>query len=112
MENLDESNEGEVLLVRRAALQRQLDRWHKRKGEFWKQLSKEKYMKDVDKKSNYFHSIASMKKRKKQILQLTISGRNIQNCRRIKKEIRGYFKIFISRNAYQELKLKKTWSRN
>ena len=53
-----------MLIARRRALLSQLDIWYKRKGEFWKQHAREKFITKVDKNSKYFHTMATIKRRK------------------------------------------------
>ena len=59
---LDAESSNEVLLARRRALASQLDIWYNRKGEFWKQFSREKYVNEVDRNSKYFHTMATIKR--------------------------------------------------
>ena len=90
--SLDNEGNDEVSLARWEALISLLNRQYNRKGEFWKQLSREKFIKEVDKNTKYFHLLANMKRRNKHIFELLVGGRSIHNPRRIKQEIRGYFK--------------------
>ena len=89
---IDDGLGSEVDWARRKALMWQLDKWYKRRADFWRQLAKERYFKEIDKNSKYFHTIANMKKRKKQILELKIEGCCLREPRRIKKEAGKYLK--------------------
>ena len=82
--SLELRSANEILLSRRNALLSQLDMWYRRKGEFWKQFARDKFMKEVDRNSKYFHTVATVKKRKKQLLELQITGRSFKESRRIK----------------------------
>ena len=55
----------EVCVARRRALESYLDLWYKRKSEFWKQILRVKFVKDIDQNSKYLQSGATFKKRKK-----------------------------------------------
>ena len=92
-QEVDENNEVEVLLARWAAVQSLLDRWYERKGSLWKQLSRERFLKDLHRNTKYFHTLANMKKRKKHILELKVDVRTTQKQRRIKQDIRRYGRV-------------------
>ena len=72
----------EEFLARHEALFHHVDLWYKRKSDYWKQLFREQFMKDMDKNLRYFHIVAIMRKRKKLILE--VSGRVFRESRRIK----------------------------
>ena len=98
--SLDNDEYDEVSLARREALISLLNRWYKRKGEFWKQLSRDKFINEVDRNTKYFHLLANMKRRKKHISELLVDGRSVHRPRRIKQVISGYFK-----SLYQQKQL-------
>ena len=56
------------------------------------QLSKEKDVKDLDANTKYFHTIASIKRRRKMIAEIKIGRRVIHNLRCINKEARRFYK--------------------
>ena len=68
-----------------------VDFWYIRKNDFWKQLSRDKYAKEMDSNSKYFHSVASFKKKKKQLMKLSVEGMLVKDLRRIKLVVRMFF---------------------
>ena len=89
---LEDSGPDEVALARREALLSAVNRWYKRRTEYWKQQSREKFLSHMDHNSKYFHMVANIKQRKKNISELLVDGRMIHNSRIIKKEIRDFYK--------------------
>lgn len=55
-------------------------------------LSQDKYAKELDRNSKYFHSIATFKKQKKQLLELKVGQRVYKEPNRIKGEAGRFFK--------------------
>ena len=102
---LDVEGANEVLLARLMALISQMEMWYNRKSDYWKQLSRDKYAKEIDRNSKYFHSIATFKKRKKHLLELNIEGRSIKEPRKIKFEARRYFKELCKQNDVPVIKI-------
>ncbi|XP_015956350.1 uncharacterized protein LOC107480702 [Arachis duranensis] len=82
----------EINLSRRKALVGQLDIWYIQKGEYWKQMSMEKYIKEIDKNTRYFHTMTTIRSRKKLIREIKIGNRQFKDPRRIKNEARKFFK--------------------
>lgn len=70
-----ESDDGnaEILAIRKALLH-EVEWWYKRKCELWRQMSREQFVKDMNKNSKYFHTVATMRKRKKMILEIKVGG--------------------------------------
>ena len=96
METIDREPENgnidEIAVVRRRVLLSQVEKSYNRRDSYWKQLSKSRLAKEMDKNSRYFHAIASTKGRKKSLLKLRINGDEIQSPRRIKNEARTFYK--------------------
>ena len=46
--------------------------WYENKCSYWKQMSKKKVLKEMDKNSRYFHVVVAVKKRKRKKLMLEI----------------------------------------
>ncbi|XP_072084416.1 uncharacterized protein [Arachis hypogaea] len=78
--------------VRRRALVVCCEKWYVRKELHWKQLSRSKHAKDMDKNTRYFHNLASARRRNNRIDELVINGRLIRNQARIKVAINGFNK--------------------
>ncbi|XP_016185231.1 uncharacterized protein LOC107626855 [Arachis ipaensis] len=89
---LEGNIKAEINLSRKKVLVGLLDIWYKQKGEYWKQMSREKYIKEVDKNTRYFHTMATIRSRKKQIREIKIGNRHFKDPRRIKNEVRKFFK--------------------
>lgn len=83
----------EVCVARRRALESYLDLWYKRKSEFWKQILRVKFVKDIDQNSKYLQSGATFKKRKKQLAKLQIKERSSKDSQQTKNEARKFFKL-------------------
>ena len=102
---IEEMGVRDELLARRLALGSQLELWYNRKNDFWKQFARDKYAKNMDRNTKYFHSIATFKKRKKQLLELKINGRSIKEPRRIKIEARRFFKELYHQKSLPIIKI-------
>ncbi|XP_015937403.1 uncharacterized protein LOC107463174 [Arachis duranensis] len=78
--------------ARRKALVKFCGKWYVRKEIHWKQLSRSKHARDMDRNTRYFHNIASARRRNNRIDALIIHGRLVRNQARIKHAIRGFYK--------------------
>ncbi|XP_057738137.1 uncharacterized protein LOC130955314 [Arachis stenosperma] len=78
--------------ARRKALVSFCGKWYMRKEIHWKQLSRSKHARDMDRNTRYFHNIASARRRNNRIDTLMIQGRLVRNPARIKYAIRGFYK--------------------
>ncbi|XP_016199534.1 uncharacterized protein LOC107640533 [Arachis ipaensis] len=78
--------------ARRKALVSSCKQWYVRKEIHWKQMSRSKHAKDMDKNTRYFHNLASARRRKNRIDALLINGRLVRNQARIKIAIRDFYK--------------------
>ncbi|XP_016173487.1 uncharacterized protein LOC107615991 [Arachis ipaensis] len=78
--------------ARRKALVTCCERWYVRKEIHWKQMSRSRQAKDMDRNTRYFHHIASAKRRNNQIDTLIVNGRLVRNQARIKLAIKGFYK--------------------
>ncbi|XP_016185748.1 uncharacterized protein LOC107627429 [Arachis ipaensis] len=78
--------------ARRKALVRCCEKWYIWKEIHWKQLSRSQHAANMDKKTRYFHNIASARRRNNRIDALMIHGRLVRNQARIKGAIRGFYK--------------------
>ncbi|XP_025648024.1 uncharacterized protein [Arachis hypogaea] len=74
------------------ALVRFCKKWYIRKEINWKQMSRSKHAKDMDRNTRYFHNIALARRRNNRIDALMIHGRLVRNHARIKHAIRGFYK--------------------
>lgn len=81
--------------ARRKALWSLLEKWYNRRDMYWKQLSRSKYAKDMDRSSRFFHAIANSKSRRKAIQKLRINGEDVYCPRRIKKGAKSIFQGVI-----------------
>nr|XP_025670267.1 uncharacterized protein LOC112770058 [Arachis hypogaea] len=86
--------------ARRKALVTCCERWYVRKKLHWKQMSRSKHAKDMDKNTRYFHQIASSRRRNNRIDALVINERLIRNSARIKIAIREFYRQFYHQEKY------------
>ena len=70
--------------------------WLKRKESLWAQKSRAQWLKEGDKNSRYFHSLASIRKRKNAIESITMNGTVIDSPSEIKKAAAEYFKSIFT----------------
>ena len=92
--NVDETKE-----ARRRALLSQIEMWYLWRDNYWKQLSRSKQAKEMDKNTRYFHAIACAKRRKKSLLKLKVNGAIFTYLRRIKNEVRSFYKKLYKQQA-------------
>ncbi|XP_057734556.1 uncharacterized protein LOC130949997 [Arachis stenosperma] len=92
----DAVNDGTVEAIRKA-LVTCCEKWYGRKKLHWKQMSRSRHVKDIDKNTRYFHNLASARRRNNRIDALLINGRLIRNQARIKIEIRNFYKNLYHR---------------
>ncbi|XP_072066716.1 uncharacterized protein [Arachis hypogaea] len=78
--------------ARRKALVRCCEKWYIRKEIHWKQMSRSRHARDMDKNTRYFHQVASARRRNNRIDALLLHGRLVRNQSRIKVAIRGFYK--------------------
>ncbi|XP_025628356.1 uncharacterized protein [Arachis hypogaea] len=78
--------------ARRRALVTCCEKWYVRKEIHWKQMSRSRHAKDMDKNTRYFHSIASARRINNRIDSLVVNGRLVRNQARIKIAIREFYK--------------------
>ncbi|XP_057730273.1 uncharacterized protein LOC130945580 [Arachis stenosperma] len=82
----------ETVEARRKALVKCCEKWYVRKELHWKQMSRSRHARDMDKNTRYFHNLASARRRNNRIDTLAINGRLIRNQARIKIAIREFYK--------------------
>ncbi|XP_057734478.1 uncharacterized protein LOC130949889 [Arachis stenosperma] len=85
--------------ARRRALVSFCKRWYIRKEIHWKQVSRSRHAKYMDKNTRYFHNLASPRRRNNRIDALVISGRLVRNQARIKSAIRDFYKNLYNQEA-------------
>ncbi|XP_057760748.1 uncharacterized protein LOC130981144 [Arachis stenosperma] len=85
--------------ARRKALVTCCERWYVRKEVHWKQMSRSRQAKDMDKDTRYFHNIASARRRNNRIDSLVVNGRLVRNQARIKIAIREFYKDLYHQEA-------------
>ena len=73
--------------------------WYKRKELYWKQLSYDKLIQLNDCNTKYFHAVVVGRKKRKEINQLKIGNRLVQNPRRIKKEIVDFYQRLYKKES-------------
>ncbi|XP_015967155.1 uncharacterized protein LOC107490854 [Arachis duranensis] len=78
--------------VRRKALVSFCRKWYIRKELHWKQMSRSRHAKEMDKNTRYFHNLASARRRSNRIDALRVNGRMVRNQARIKVAIRDFYK--------------------
>ncbi|XP_016195525.1 uncharacterized protein LOC107636537 [Arachis ipaensis] len=82
----------ETMEARRRALVTCCERWYVRKEVHWKQMSRSRHAKEMDRNTRYFHNIASSRRRNHRIDALVVNGRTVKNQARIKIAIREFYK--------------------
>ncbi|XP_016172734.1 uncharacterized protein LOC107615141 [Arachis ipaensis] len=81
-----------MMEARRKALVTCCERWYVRKEVNWKQMSRSRQAKEMDKITRYFHNITSARRRNNRIDTLLINGRLVRNQAKIKIAIKEYYK--------------------
>ncbi|MED6208245.1 hypothetical protein PIB30_043293 [Stylosanthes scabra] len=71
-------------VMRRDALRNQLRVWYKKRAEYWRQQSRDRYINDVDKNTKYFHVKATIRQRKGIIEAIQHRGSWLKESKRIK----------------------------
>ncbi|XP_072074445.1 uncharacterized protein [Arachis hypogaea] len=78
--------------ARRRALVSSCKKWYIRKELHWKQMSRSRHAKEMDKNTYYFHNLTSTRRRNNRIDPLLIHGRIVRNQARIKVAIKDFYK--------------------
>ncbi|XP_020959932.1 uncharacterized protein LOC110263243 [Arachis ipaensis] len=78
--------------ARRRALVKCCEKWYVRQEMHWKQMSRSRHAKEMDRNTTYFHKIASARRRNNRIESLIINGRIVRNQARIKVAIQDFYK--------------------
>lgn len=99
-------------LYERCLMQQNLWSWLRRKEQFWAQTSRAKWLKEGDKNTCYFHTLASIHKRRNTITFINVNGTNFVDCAGIQREAVKYFKNifkeeFPSRPVFDDLEFKR-----
>ncbi|XP_057720294.1 uncharacterized protein LOC130934775 [Arachis stenosperma] len=81
-----------IVEARRKALVRCCEIWYARQDIHWKQMSRSRHAKEMDKNTRYFHNIASARERNNWIESLVINERLVRNHTKIKVAIRDFYK--------------------
>ncbi|XP_016178310.1 uncharacterized protein LOC107620695 [Arachis ipaensis] len=89
--------------ARRKALVACCEKWYVRKELHWKQMSRSRHAKDMDKNTRYFHNLASARRRNNRIDTLIINGRLIRNQARIKLAVREFYKDLYHQERSPEM---------
>ncbi|XP_016207174.1 uncharacterized protein LOC107647623 [Arachis ipaensis] len=85
--------------ARRKVLVTCCERWYVRKEMHWKQMSRSRHAKEMDKNTRYFHNMASARRWNNKIDTLVINGRTVRNQARIKIAIREFYKELYHQEA-------------
>ncbi|XP_015954786.1 uncharacterized protein LOC107479150 [Arachis duranensis] len=81
-----------TLEARRRALVRCCEKWYVRQDVHWKQMSRSRHAKEMDRNTKYFLHVASARRQYNRIESLQINGRTVRNQARIKVAIRDFYK--------------------
>lgn len=82
----------EVELARRKALLVQFEKWLTRKERYWRHILRERFVKEGNRNSKYFHVVTNIKKKRRQILKIKIAGRMTMKQRVIKGGVTAFYK--------------------
>lgn len=82
-------------MARRNA-QLELWEWYKRKESFWAQKSRAQWLKEGDKNTRFFHTLATIRKRKNSIESITHNGSTFTKPSEIKKASVDFFKSLFT----------------
>ncbi|XP_016198952.1 uncharacterized protein LOC107639906 [Arachis ipaensis] len=96
-------NYDETVEARRKALVKCCEKWYLRKELHWKQMSRSRLARDMDKNTRYFHNLASARRRNNRIDTLAINGRLIRNQARIQTAIREFYKELYHQERSPEM---------
>lgn len=92
------ANEGALSnseVLDRKSAQTELWGWLRKKESYWAQNSRLKWLKEGDRNTRYFHTVATMRKRKNQIDKIAVGGEATDDPSKIKQEaVNFYKKIF------------------
>ena len=99
---LEETGGDEVTLARFAALKCLLQKWYDRKACYWKQLSRDRDVKELDGNTKYFHTVASIKRRRKLMVEIKVGRRSFRNPRCIN-QIRSFYKKLYHQPAVPKI---------
>ena len=72
--DIEKRSANEIKEARNQALLSLLEKWYTRRDSYWKQMSRLKIAKDMDRNLRDFHAIACAKGKRKAILSLWING--------------------------------------
>ncbi|KAL4293687.1 hypothetical protein AHAS_Ahas18G0153000 [Arachis hypogaea] len=103
---IEEGTNTEKNLVRMDALKNQVEIWYRRKVEFWKQQSRDRFIKDIDKNTKYFHLRSTIRQRKSRIEEVQVRGRSVKEPSRIKQIARRFFKRIYTQEEVPEVHIK------
>ena len=82
----------EVDIAKFRPLKNHLDCWYDCRCCYWRQISRDKVIKEVDRNYKYFHTLAAIRKRSKQMQEIKSGRRTFQSPRIIKSEVRSFYK--------------------
>lgn len=71
--------------------------WLKKREAYWAQVSRSKWLKEGDRNTKFFHTLASIRRQKNSISSIVVDNTNIVDCAGIKSEAVSYFQ-----NIFQE----------
>lgn len=80
-------------------LRGQLNLWYSCKECYWKQMSRDQVLKDIDRNTKYFQMMASIKRRRTLMVEIKKERRMLRDPRSIKDEVRRYFKNLYSQQV-------------
>ncbi|XP_015935571.1 uncharacterized protein LOC107461565 [Arachis duranensis] len=95
--------------ARRRALVTCCERWYVRKEVHWKQMSRSRQAKEMDKNTRYFDNIASARMRNNMIDMLLINGRLVRNQARLKIAIREFYRDLYHQERSPIVGLETVW---
>lgn len=75
--------------------------WLRRQVQYWRQLSRNRWIKDGDRNTNFFHTVASSRHRRNELRHVSLAGSVISEPLEVKRTVRDFFQNVFSEEPYR-----------